>query len=145
VSDTYQRARTTRDRGETAHNVPTNPAPGDANWVQTDETPGEKAASGAQPHPRRSLYPWALRLRHVQPSAWQRAVFGEGAVVAAALLVMADLASAWTLVVLPVAVAGLVKTHDLLAGVLATSADPARDGADHPSCTTIFTTVDPRS
>ena len=38
-----------------------------------------------------------------------------------ALLAMADLASAWSIVVLPVAVAGIVKAHDLLAGVLSPS------------------------
>jgi hypothetical protein len=39
------------------------------------------------------------------------------------LLVLADLATAWTLLVLPVAVAVVVKAHDLLAGVLSSGAD----------------------
>ncbi len=65
-----------------------------------------------------ALYPRLLGLRYVHPSAWQRAVLFEGSVGAAVLLVLADLASAWTLVVLPVLVAGLVKSHDLLAGEL---------------------------
>ena len=68
---------------------------------------------------RRPLYPRLLRLRHVHPNVLQRAALGEGALLVAALLVLADLATAWTLVVLPVAVAGLVKSHDLLAGLLA--------------------------
>ena len=68
---------------------------------------------------RRPLYARLLRLRHVRPSAGQRALLGEGAVALAALLVLADLATAWTLVVLPVAVAVVVKAHDVLAGVLA--------------------------
>ncbi|HVE74427.1 MAG TPA: hypothetical protein VNA30_04960 [Mycobacteriales bacterium] len=64
------------------------------------------------------LYPRLLGLRHLQPNAWQRAVLGEGAVGVAVLVVLADLASAWTLVVLPVAVAVVVKANDLLAGLL---------------------------
>lgn len=67
---------------------------------------------------RRPLYPRLLRLRHIAPNGWQRALLGEGAFAVATLLVLADLATAWTLVVLPVAVAALVKVHDLLAGVL---------------------------
>jgi len=65
------------------------------------------------------LYPRLLRLRHVSPNAWQRAVLGEGALGVAGLLVLADLATAWTLVALPVAVAVVVKAHDGLAGLLA--------------------------
>ena len=65
------------------------------------------------------LYPRLLRLRHVAPNAWQRAVLGEGALAVAVLLVLADLATAWTLVALPLAVAAVVKAHDALAGFLA--------------------------
>ena len=68
---------------------------------------------------RTPLYPRLLRLRHVHPNGWQRAALGEGAFAVAGVLVLADLATAWTLLVLPVAVAGVVKGHDLLAGVLA--------------------------
>ncbi|MCA1711398.1 MAG: hypothetical protein LC789_07070 [Actinobacteria bacterium] len=67
---------------------------------------------------KRPLYPRLLRLQHVRPNAWQRAVLGEGALGIAVLLVLADLATAWTLVVLPLAVAVVVKAHDLLAGAL---------------------------
>ena len=45
-------------------------------------------------------------------------MLGEGALAVAALLVLADLATAWTLPVLPLAVAAIVKAHDLLAGAL---------------------------
>jgi hypothetical protein len=72
---------------------------------------------------RKPIYPRLLRLHHVRPNAWQRAVLGEGAVGAGALLALADLASAWAVVVLPVTVAGIVKAHDLLQGLL----DPADD------------------
>ena len=68
---------------------------------------------------KRPLYPRLLRLRHLTLSAWQRALLGEGAVAFVLLLVAADLATAWTLLVLPAAVAGVVKANDLLAGALA--------------------------
>ena len=71
------------------------------------------------------LYHRLLQLRHVHPNSWQRAALGEGAVAVAGLLVLADLATAWTLLVLPVAVAAVVKAHDLLAPALQGS---ARDG-----------------
>ena len=64
------------------------------------------------------LYPKLLRLQHIHPNAWQRALLGEGMALLGVLLAMADLASAWSIVVLPVAVAVIVKAHDLLAGHL---------------------------
>lgn len=67
---------------------------------------------------KKPLYPRLLRLRHIEPNMWQRALLGEGAITVAVLLVLADLASAWTLLVLPVAVAAVVKAHDVLAGTL---------------------------
>jgi hypothetical protein len=66
---------------------------------------------------RRPLYARLLRLRHLRLGAWQRAVLGEGALALAVVLVLADLVSAWALLVLPVLVAGLVKAHDLVAGL----------------------------
>ena len=83
------------------------------------------------------LYPRLLGLKHVHPNAWQRAVLGEGMVALGLLLLAADLASAWTPLVLPVAVGALVKAHDVVAGLLparpATNADPepvGRVGSD---------------
>jgi len=67
---------------------------------------------------KRPIYPRPLRLQHVHPNAWQRAVLGEGSLVVGVLLAMADLVSAWSIVVLPVAVAGVVKAHDLLERLL---------------------------
>ena len=67
---------------------------------------------------RRPLYTRLLRLRHLRLGAWQRAVLGEGTLALAALLVLADLVSAWALLVLPVVVAAVVKAHDVVAGVL---------------------------
>ena len=85
---------------------------------QAVEQPDELAAELAVEAKRRPLYSRLLRLRHIAPNAWQRALLGEGALALATLLVLADLATAWTLVVLPLAVAVFVKAHDLLAGVL---------------------------
>jgi len=84
--------------------------------------PATAEGTGRSARPRADrlpLYPRLLRLRHVRPSSWQRIVLGEGAFGVAVLLVLADLASAWTLLVLPVSVALVVKAHDGLAGVLA--------------------------
>ena len=80
--------------------------------------PPVDAPADATPDKKKPLYPRLLRLRHVHPNAWQRAALGEGALAVAAVLVLADLASAWTLLVLPVAVAVVVKAHDVLAGML---------------------------
>jgi len=66
----------------------------------------------------RPLYWRILRLRHVHPNSWQRALFFEGSLAIAAVLVLADLASAWLLVVLPAVVAVVVKGHDVLVGWL---------------------------
>ena len=79
----------------------------------------EHAPADEPAQKRKPLYPRLLRLRHIQPNGWQRAALGEGVLALAALLVLADLASAWTLLVLPVAVAAVVKGHDVLAGLLA--------------------------
>ena len=73
---------------------------------------------------RRPLYPRLLRLRWLRLTAWQRALLGEGSVAIAALLVLADLVSAWGLLVLPVVVAALVKAHDVVSGLLRGSATP---------------------
>lgn len=67
---------------------------------------------------RRPIYPVLLRLNNIHLSAWQRAALGEGMALVGALLAMADLASAWSIVVLPLAVAVVVKAHDLMAGLL---------------------------
>jgi hypothetical protein len=72
---------------------------------------------------KRPLYPRLLHLQNIHPNAWQRAVLGEGAIAFAVLLVLADLATAWTLLVLPLAVAVVVKGHDLLAGLLSSDTD----------------------
>jgi hypothetical protein len=88
----------------------------------------EEVASRENPPPRvekkKPLYPRLLRLQHVHPNAWQRAALGEGAIGVGVLLAMADLATAWSIVALPVAVAALVKAHDLLQGLLERTGPP---------------------
>ena len=64
------------------------------------------------------MYWRLLRLRHVRPNGWQRAVFVEGVLGLSLVLVLADVASAWTLVVLPLASALTVKAHDVIVGLL---------------------------
>lgn len=95
--------------------------------MTSDATDAKAAVEGAS---RRPLYPRLLRLRHVAPNAWQRALLGEGVLALAALLVLADLATAWTLLVLPLAVAAVVKAHDVLAAGLNRGPKPSAP-ADH--------------
>ncbi|HWC34506.1 MAG TPA: hypothetical protein VG650_06725 [Mycobacteriales bacterium] len=64
------------------------------------------------------LYWRLLRLRHTRPNGWLRALFFEGAVAVAVVLVLAEAASVWTIVVLPFVVAVVVKANDVLAGSL---------------------------
>jgi hypothetical protein len=80
---------------------------------------------------RRPLYWRLLRLRVLRPNAWQRALLGEGTLLLAVVLVLADLATAWTVLVLPLAVAAMVKVHDVVLGLLL---DPAA-GATGPDTT----------
>jgi hypothetical protein len=87
-----------------------------AEQVQADVQADEVAPKQAKT--KQALYPQLLRLQHVHPNAWQRAVLGEGMAGLGAVLAMADLASLWTIPALPIAVAALVKCHDLLAGYL---------------------------
>jgi len=101
-----------------------------------EERPNKGAEEQQRPAAARRapLYSRLLRLRHVHPNGWQRALLAEGSLAVAGLLVLADLATAWTLLVLPVAVAGVVKANDLLAGLLArrSRAAPTRLSATAP-------------
>lgn len=94
----------------------------------SEQAPAQQEGEASPTQPARPpLYPRLLRLQHVHPNAWQRALLGEGMAGLGLLLAMADLASAWSVLVLPVAVAGVVKAHDVLAGVLAGPAAPPPD------------------
>jgi hypothetical protein len=70
------------------------------------------------------FYPRVLRLHHVHPNGWQRAALVEGMVVAGALAALADKATAWAPLILPVAAAVVVKFHDVLAGLLPPRREP---------------------
>src|SRR3954447_19590934 len=80
------------------------------------------------------LYWRALRLRTLRPNGWQRFFLVEGVVTAAVVLVLADAASAWTLLALPLASVIVVKGHDLLAGLFrghpSTATAPPPEGDD---------------
>ena len=75
----------------------------------------QRATATARAYP---LYWRMLRLHQVRPNGWQRAILVEGVTAVAVTLVLADVASAWTLVVLPATAALLVKAHDVIAGLL---------------------------
>jgi hypothetical protein len=66
-----------------------------------------------------SRYARLLRLRQLRPSSWQRALFVEGTLLAAVVLVLADLASAWLLLAAPLAVAAAVKFVDAISAAAA--------------------------
>jgi hypothetical protein len=70
------------------------------------------------PAPKPPLYWRALRLRALRPNGWQRAILVEGVLTVAVILTLADVATAWTLLVLPLASAVIVKGHDVLTGLL---------------------------
>lgn len=97
------------------------------------ERASSPAAAPVGPSPRRAPLYWrALRLHHVHPNGWQRAVLLEGVIGAAVVLVLAGIASLWTLLVLPVVAAILVKLHDVLKGGLVAPA-PAPETQAHLS------------
>jgi hypothetical protein len=73
----------------------------------------------AAPAVRRPLYARVLRLRHIHPSSVWCFVFFEGMIALGVLLALAELVNWWGVLVLPVAVAAMVKINDLLAGALA--------------------------
>lgn len=91
-------------------------APAQSPWTATPPpvvgVPPASAAGGTTKPP---LYWRLLRLRQVQPNGWQRATLVEGVVGLSVVLVLADVASAWTLLILPLTSAAVVKAHDLLA------------------------------
>ncbi len=62
------------------------------------------------------LYARVLRLRHVRPGGLLCFLFFEGAVALGILLALADLAPWWSALVLPAAVATMVKINDTVAG-----------------------------
>lgn len=76
----------------------------------------------------RPLYARVLKLRYINPGAGLCLVFFEGMVSLAALLALAEQVSWWGVAVLPLAVAGMVKVNDVIAGMLARSHGRVRQG-----------------
>jgi len=72
------------------------------------------------------FYARLLRLHSIRPRGVLCALFFEGAFLVGGLVALAELASWWSLLVLPLTVAALVKTDDLITGW---RADAARDAA----------------
>ncbi|SCF45067.1 hypothetical protein [Micromonospora mirobrigensis] len=70
----------------------------------------------------RPLYARLLGLRFVNPGGVLCFLFFEGAVALAALLALAELVSWWAVLVLPAAVALMVKLNDMVAEVVVRSA-----------------------
>lgn len=94
-------------------------------------------ATHAMGHPveepqKTPLYWRVLRLRHVHPNGWQRALLVEGVISVAVVLVLADVATAWTLLALPLASTLVVKAHDILAGLLRQTPRPDADTRTAP-------------
>jgi len=71
---------------------------------------------------QRPLYARLLGLRFVNPGAALCFVFFEGSVLLAALLALAELVTWWSMIILPVTVAVMVKMNDLVAGEVIRSA-----------------------
>ncbi len=66
----------------------------------------------------RPLYHRALRLRHVRPGPLATFLLFEGSVMAAIVLALADIVTGWGVLVIPVAVAVMVKLNDVVAAAL---------------------------
>jgi hypothetical protein len=64
-----------------------------------------------------SVYHRLLRLRHYRPGTLVTAVLFEGSIVAAVVLSLAEILEWWSVLVVPVAVAAVVKFNDLVAGL----------------------------
>ncbi|SCG60326.1 hypothetical protein [Micromonospora inositola] len=70
----------------------------------------------------RPLYARVLALRFVNPGGVLCFLFFEGSVALAVLLALAELVTWWAVLVLPVAVAAMVKLNDLVAEVVVRTA-----------------------
>ncbi|MFG3339467.1 hypothetical protein [Glycomyces sp. NPDC048151] len=73
---------------------------------------------GRVSRPRRPWYARMLRLRHLYLSNIWCVVLFEGSIALAVLMALTELVSWWVVPVLPLAVAGMVKLNDLIAGTL---------------------------
>jgi hypothetical protein len=86
------------------------PAPEADHSAQEADPSGPEAES-------RPLYPRLLRLRHTRLARWQAVLLFDAVLVVGVLLALAEVATAWTPVVLPAVVALVVKAYDVVAGL----------------------------
>jgi hypothetical protein len=82
-----------------------------------------------------SFYHRLLRLRHYRPGRVMTGLLFEGSIVVAVVLSLAELLEWWSVLVVPTAVAVLVKFNDLVVGLLHRPARrvPARGVARVPT------------
>ena len=113
-------------RSAPATHPATEPATQPATYPAVEAMPATQPAVAVAVPP---MYWRVLRLSAVRPNGWQRAVLVEGVIGVSIVLALADVASAWAIVVLPLVAMGIVKVHDYLAGLL----DPARQSAPPPA------------
>ncbi|MCH7232583.1 hypothetical protein L0U85_17235 [Glycomyces sp. L485] len=73
---------------------------------------------GRVARPKRPWYARALRLRHVYLSHAWCVVFFEGTIALGVLMALTELVSWWVVLVLPLAVAAMVKLNDVIAGAV---------------------------
>jgi hypothetical protein len=81
--------------------------------------------------PKRPLYARVLRLHHLDPGGLLCFLFFEGTVAVAVLLALAELTTWWAVIILPGAVALMVKVNDVVAG-LAVSPSRIRSTPETP-------------
>ncbi|HEX7353741.1 MAG TPA: hypothetical protein VF288_02790 [Mycobacteriales bacterium] len=68
--------------------------------------------------PGDTWYVRLLRLRRVHPGFWTETLYVYGAALVGIVLYLGDLATAWTILVLPLVVAATVKGYDLVVSAL---------------------------
>lgn len=73
---------------------------------------------GRVSRPRRPWYARVLQLKHLYLSNLWCVVLFEGSIALAVLMALTEFVSWWVVLVLPLAVAGMVKLNDLIAGTL---------------------------
>lgn len=85
---------------------------GTGSWRRQATERQQHTVRAASHAPGAGVYGRVLRLRRTVLPWWLRAVYVEGAVLVGFVLYLADAASAWVILVLPLAVAASVKLYD---------------------------------
>lgn len=87
---------------------------------------GQVRSGRSVPAPGRPFYARALSLRHLNPGGVLCFLFFEGTIALGVLLALAELTTWWSVLVLPVTVAAMVKINDAVAGALVRSGSRSR-------------------